>query len=915
MAEAAVSSVVQKLGVLIMQEAKELHGVRGQVEWLQEELRSMQCFLKDADAKRARGDERVKNWVRNIRDVAYEAEDIIDTFMLKVSRRRRKKGFFNCIKRCVFIFNELIAKHEVSTEIQGIKDKLADISNRRQQYGIANIDEIGGTSNQSRVQPVIPLLPELQVDKDVVGFDDEKEVIVNQLVDESNKDRLVISIVGMGGLGKTTLTKSIYNSPTIKRSFDMHAWVTISQEYKPIEIVRKILSKITSISEDKLEKDIETLSIKLCETLKKGKYLIVLDDVWRTEVWDELKIVFPDVTNGSRVIITTRFLNVAEFADPTTKPHELRFLNEQESWQLFLNNAFPRQNIATCCPADLVDVARQLVQRCSGLPLALVVLGGLMSTKGKDYNSWNTVATDMRWQYVEGGERCLEILALSYNDLSYYLKSCFLYFGLFPEDYDISETVLCKLWAAEGFFPVMDGKTLEETAKAHIEELVQRCMVQVTRRRYDGSVRSCRVHDLLRDKCISEAKEGRVFEIYNNNATNGTTSTSCDVRRLVVYDEERELETLSYSNVKLRGIFSFKIVKDEWLSATVHGFKFLRVIQLYRSALISEFPSEIKFLIHLRYLGFWESTVKIIPSWIDNLYNLQTIDMRDIRTIDMGYTSIKTISDSLWGIESLRHVNVQFDAYKESMPVPPEMRLIPKNLQTLKVVVAGAWIENVLPKLKNLRKLYIKRVSHSHANALSISLQELGRLVSLRIDGYGVPSDNIIKAFSNQVCLSKLFLSGPFINKEQLPSFSEFPKNLMKIIFEDSELEQDPMPTLEKLPYLRDLKLWSAYEGKHMICSAKGFPQLLSLEMNQLDGLEEWKIEEEAMPSLKYLELEGCSGLKMIPEGLRNVTTLDELKLINMPGELETRIKENSGEDWYKIKHVPKITATYWRLW
>ncbi|KAJ0962675.1 hypothetical protein J5N97_027797 [Dioscorea zingiberensis] len=190
MAEAAVSFVVQKLCDLIVQEAKELHGVRGQVEWLQREPRSMQCFLKDADAKRIMGDERVKNWVRDIRDVAYEAEDIMDTFMLKVSWRRRKTGFFSSIKRCVFILNELIAKHEVGTEIQGIKERLAEISNRRQQYGIGNIDEIGGTINQSRVlQYGIPPLPELHVDKDVVGFDDEKKVIVNQLVDERNKDR------------------------------------------------------------------------------------------------------------------------------------------------------------------------------------------------------------------------------------------------------------------------------------------------------------------------------------------------------------------------------------------------------------------------------------------------------------------------------------------------------------------------------------------------------------------------------------------------------------------------------------------------------------------------------------------------------------------------------------------------------
>ncbi|KAM0941852.1 putative virus X resistance protein-like, coiled-coil [Dioscorea sansibarensis] len=432
MAELAVRSVVRKLGNLMVQEAMDLHGVRDQVAWLERELQRMQCFLKDADAKKNQGGingERVKNWVTEMRDIAFEAEDIIDAYMDLKLRRQQRDGCIGFIERYVFILVELIDLHKVHVDLKEVKVKMHELSESRISYGIANIGETIGTTSQSRSQDVIPILPQLNGEIDIIGFDDEKEKIVQELVDITNTNRSVISIVGMGGLGKTALAKSIYNDSEVKKNFDKLAWVIISQEYNILEIVKRILSAMSITSSGDT---IETLSAKLFNELIIGKYLVILDDVWEENVWDQLQKVFPDVNNGSRVIITTRFLNVGKIADPTTQPHELRFLNEKESWELFLRRVFPRQNIETCCPIYLVDSACKLVKRCNGLPLALIVLGGLVSTRPKSKDGWEKVVKSMKWQFVEGGERCLEILALSYNDLPYYLKSCFLYFGCFP---------------------------------------------------------------------------------------------------------------------------------------------------------------------------------------------------------------------------------------------------------------------------------------------------------------------------------------------------------------------------------------------------------------------------------------------------------------------------------------------------
>ncbi|XP_039116485.1 probable disease resistance protein At1g58602 [Dioscorea cayenensis subsp. rotundata] len=261
---------------------------------------------------------------------------------------------------------------------------------------------------------------------------------------------------------------------------------------------------------------------------------------------------------------------------------------------------------------------------------------------------------------------------------------------------------------------------------------------------------------------------------------------------------------------------------------------------------------------------------------------------------------IGKISDSLWTIENLKHVDLGISS---SVPPPNMGNIELKNLETLKWVPAGEWIGKMLPKLTNLRQLNITNISVDHADALSSSLQKFVQLASLTIQGDEIPLDNIITAFSNQHCLKKLYIWGEF-NCKQLPRNDVFPQQLVKLILINSQLEQDPMATLEKLEFLKYLSLGNqSYRGKQMICSAAGFPQLFSLTIVGFYALEEWKIEEKAMPCLKYLHIAYCSELKVLPEGLKNVP-LDQLVLRSMSEELETRVKEKTGEDWSKIQHV-----------
>jgi NB-ARC domain len=216
----------------------------------------------------------------------------------------------------------------------------------------------------------------------------------------------------------------------------------------------------------------EDLPMELNKSLNEKRYFVILDDVWTVDLWDRLRTVLPDVKNGSRVLITSRSLEVAAAADPGTTPYKLSYLNEEESLALLLRKAFPYKQTHHN-PPGLMKVAKQLTKKCGGLPLALVVVGGILSRREPTYSAWYKVKQTLDW-HSEDGEKCMQILALSYEDLSYHLKQCFLYFSSFPEDYIMSANHLTRMWIAEGFIPKDGAGTLEEKAEMFLEELVQR---------------------------------------------------------------------------------------------------------------------------------------------------------------------------------------------------------------------------------------------------------------------------------------------------------------------------------------------------------------------------------------------------------------------------------------------------------
>ncbi|KAM7460171.1 hypothetical protein LguiA_035844 [Lonicera macranthoides] len=336
MAEQVVTLLVEKVGQLLINEARFMCRVRVQLEELQAELRRMRRFLKDVDGRQEEW-ETLQDLVIEIRKVAYDAEDVLELYTFKVSSRRRRR---NVLLRFACIFNEGIALYRVGSKMDSIKIKFSKLTASLRDFGITAVREGREvpSSSHERLNQVRRSYSHV-IEEDVVGFDKDIKILVEKLV---NQDHRVVSIFGMGGLGKTTLAKKVHHHPDVRRQFDSFAWACISQMWEKIDVLKGILIKLIPEQTSEIKQMMDAELVKqLYEIQQRKKCLVVLDDVWSNNVWDTIQPAFPDGDTGSRILLTTRTKELAYHIDPNAFLHRLGFLNREESWQLLLKKAFP----------------------------------------------------------------------------------------------------------------------------------------------------------------------------------------------------------------------------------------------------------------------------------------------------------------------------------------------------------------------------------------------------------------------------------------------------------------------------------------------------------------------------------------------------------------------------------------------
>lgn len=851
MADAVVDFLLANLKELLLDHIDLISGVKDQVESLHKELSLMKAFLKDSRDKRNEF-EYVRELVRQITDVAYEAEDIIDKFVVNAAMRKSK----GAIRKMIHVFDNASLLRNVAKEIESIRVKVKEIYDKKM-FGIVSMPR-GEPSRKSLRGKRPPLVEEINV----VGFDEEAKTVINRLT--LGADHLeVVPIIGMGGLGKTTLARKVYADPSIEYHFYLRAWVYVSQEYSRREVFRGILESLGLINDQMLTMSDDWLGEELSRHLRNNRYLIVIDDVWTREAWDDIRMAFPDTSFGSRILLTSRNREVALLANSHSPPHNLRFLTDVESWELLCRKTFRKER----CPPELEEVGEHIARKCYGLPLAIVVISGLLLKREKTHEWWKRVADSVSTYVAKDPKQCMDVLALSYNHLPDHLKICFIYFGVFPEDFEIPVWKLLRLWVAEGFVQENGQECLEDLAEEYLEDLVDRNLVFVAKKRANGRIKTCRIHDMLRDLCVKEGSEQKFLQVIKGFVQNRSFSTSIyHHRRLCVHSNVLDFISSKPVGQHVRSFLCFvleeKSVPREHTSFISEAFGLVRVLDL-RSVSFSRFPSDIVHLVHLRFVAVF-GNFKTLPASVSNLWNLQTIIIRTT------FRELDILAD-IWKMLQLRHLHTNGMSLLHGPP--PQTRknyedpFVRRNILTISTISPDSCSENILARAPNLRKLAIrgklvKLVEEKGGGSSMFDiLAKLDHLQNLKLLNDAFPDEP-----------SKFIIQG-------LPQSYKFPPNLKKITLSDTLLDWDHMSTLGMLPNLEVLKLKDyAFKGSHWEPLDGGFRLLRVLQIGRTD-LVQWNASGHHFPRLQHVVFRFCSSLEAIPCGLAEVTGLQNMEL------------------------------------
>nr|VDC68256.1 unnamed protein product [Brassica rapa] len=615
-------------------------------------MRTLQSLLKDADAKKHEN-QAVRSFLEDVKDIVYDAEDIIESFLLKESSgnekwiKRRVKGL-SCF---------LVERRDISIEIEGITKRMSEVVAEMQSFGIKEIMYDGRSlslKERQRVQREIRQTFPKSSERGLVGVEESVEELVGHLVKNDNIQ--VVSISGMGGIGKTTLARQVFHHDIVRRHFDGFAWVCVSKEFRRKDIWQKILQDlrphgkdIKQMDENEVQAikqmDENELQEKLFPLLGARRHLIVLDDVWQNEDWDRIKDVFPQergkLFNCWKMILTSRNGGVGLHADPTCFAFTPTILTPEESWELCEQIALSRRDKTEfSVDKELEAMGKKMVKYCGGLPLAVKVLGGLLANKKYTVEAWKRVYDNIQTQIIRSDDNkqdsVYRVLSLSYEDLPMHLKHCFLFLAYFPEDYKISVNKLYFLWAAEGIITSScDGPTIRESGEEYMEELIRRNMVIVEKSIMSWGQGYCQMHDMMREVCLSKAKEENFLQVIKAPTSTSTVNAHTrESRRLVVHGGNALNLLGRKSNKKARSVLGFGLDSNLW-KQSAQGFRNLQLLRVLDLSSESDsgaefkvrIPSSIGNLIHLRFLSLNVTSGSHLPSSLRNLKLLLYLEL------------------------------------------------------------------------------------------------------------------------------------------------------------------------------------------------------------------------------------------------------------------------------------------------
>ncbi|CAA0829459.1 Putative disease resistance RPP13-like protein 1 [Striga hermonthica] len=914
---AVLTELTLILDQLIRREVQLITGVGKKIKRLESEFKSIRAVLGDA-GKRQVKEQAVQIWLEKLNDVAYEADDVLFEWITAMRKAEIEgleenksqsssspaKKVYSFVTLPCLGFNKITLRRDIALRINKINEKLADIAEEKDRYNFTAVtgdDELSGYE-RPKTSSYVDL-------SKVEGRDSDKNAIIRKLLSgNSKKDQglNVVSVVGMGGMGKTTLAQVVYNSEPVDSNFDKRVWVCVSDPFDEVRVAKAILEEIEGIAPNLFE--LETVTRKIRHHLEKKKFLLVLDDVWTKDFarWEHIFGTLGSGACGSSVLVTTRIETVAKVMG-SKYTHRLGKLSDQDSWALFKTIAFFERSDEEF--ARFEYVGRRIADKCKGRPLTVKTIGSLMRFKSS-LADWENVLSSEFW-VLEEAEKLFPPLMLSYYDLPPGMKHCFSFCALFPKDYVIEANNLVQLWMAQGYLESNENVEVEVLGQEYLQRLAMRSFFEILKMDKDGKrILSVKMHDMVHDFAQYLAKnECRVIE-YNNSSDleRKIRLSEKKARHLtVVRGEDKDFPSVpSVDRLITLWVQSFfdsppivsqldRIDPDLFLCLSC-----IRALDLSRNR-IGELPKEIGSLIKLKYLNlshnpFWE-----LPQSLCDLFNLQTLKL-------ISCDHLRKLPREIKKLVNLRHLEIDCTDNLKTLPKGISKM---KSLQTLTkfIIVKGndttdpsCGVDD-LNNLENLRGcLKIEGLGFvTDANeAKKANLHKMINLTDLHLDF----SHSIRNVDQHKVVLEALEVHQN-LQSLKISSYggTEFPDWMMKLTNLRTLVLQDckncsNLPSLGKLPSLVTLQLEGLNSMKSLGLDFLGiqarsgsgalsaFPKLKKLKISKMESWEEWDLSckdesFEIMPRLKCLKISNCNKLKALPPFLVRKTPNLKLKARN----------------------------------
>ncbi|XP_040368617.1 disease resistance protein RGA2-like isoform X1 [Rosa chinensis] len=910
MAEFLTFGAQELLTKVASRAAEEFHlvwGFNGEIAKLRESVLMLEAVLRDAEHPRQDQGEAVKLWVKKLGDIAQHADDVLDDYGYELLRRQVQLR--NKVQDFFSLSNPIFFRVKMAHKIKKINTSLEDLGKRATAIGLfARLSLDATTSHDISIdRETYSILK--QDENNVIGRDDVVADIIQALTKSNHNresDLSVLAIVGMGGLGKTTLAKSIYHESEISKHFEKKMWICVSTPFEVNSILRGILEYLKP---EAAVKGIDAICNILREELKGKRYLLILDDLWNedAEKWDGLKACLQRITDaqGSSIVVTTRNDKVAKMVE-TLPRCDLRKLSDDECWLILKNRAVPVGSVPIL--EDQETIGREIAKKCGGVPLVAKVLGDIM--RSKTSNEWSSIMESEIWDLRDEKDRIMSILKLSFDELKpSSLKQCFAYCSMFIKDFEMEKDDLVQLWMAQGWLhSTKSNMEMEDRGNEYFNILSAKSLFEDVRTDYKGNT-TCKMHDLVHDL-----------------AERVSNMTNC------------------------RSLFS----KGEALGNTLPNIRSLRVLNLYKAG-IDKLPSSIGKLTHLRYLNVMKTRVKTFPKSIGQFYYLHTFKMP---------YHVEEFPEMIADMINLRHL---YFGKHAKVPVGILGRLT--NLRSLPFLKVGKETGPRIEELSGLNHLRgtlsIYNLEHVRdgEEAVNAKLVDKKHICKLTLDWkLSRPSNNIdnedvvLEGLQPHRNLEILKIKG-FMGVK-FPSWLLLASNLKEIELAGCN-KCEGVPILGHLPNLIHVKmrnmqnlrcLGSEFYGYDQISGATTsderktlFPALRSLLIENAENLIDWMEAGEVMltaeklrvfPYLEELTLEQCKQLRSAPShfpslmklSIRGVesgmpiasilsnklTTLTHLEILRVEGLAslpEGTLRNNKNLEALHIEDCPELSC------